>query len=249
MSTRDELYQAVLDQPDRDGPRLRYAEYLEKQGDELGEFIRLAVDRVRNRLGDNYDRSLELHNKFSKTLAAQLAPWIKSHQLDRGLVAFADMEAKNFVDHGYELFKRAPIQHAYLLNAKLVFSQIMNSETLLRVQALTIEDNHLTDHETSLLAANPNIRNLIYLNLSGNKIGEAGFEALTASKYLPKLKVLHLDGNLVESPVARYSSDGYSTFYEGFGPFRYVLVEKYGEKAWMEPPQNYDIFRLCDAGE
>jgi uncharacterized protein (TIGR02996 family) len=36
MSVRDDLYQAVLANPDRDGPRRRYADYLEKQGDETG---------------------------------------------------------------------------------------------------------------------------------------------------------------------------------------------------------------------
>jgi uncharacterized protein (TIGR02996 family) len=48
MSELDDLYRAVLENPDRNGPRRRYAEYLEKQGDELGEYIRLAATGIEN---------------------------------------------------------------------------------------------------------------------------------------------------------------------------------------------------------
>ena len=250
MSTRDELYQAVLDQPDRDGPRLRYAAYLEKQGDELGEFIRLALDWNRQRPHHGPpDRPLNLYNKYIHVLRIPIDPWIVNCQLDRGLVAKVDMDGKAFVDHGHDVFIRAPIQHLNLVNAKPVFSEIMNSKVLLQVQTLSMAKNQLTDLEAELLAASPNVGNLVYLDLFGNRIGEAGFEALTASTILPKLKVLHLDYNKIESPVSRYSSDGYITFYDGVGPIRAVLEKKYGLKAWMEPELNVDRFRMCDAGE
>lgn len=252
MSLRDELYQAVLDHPDRDSPRRHYAEYLENQGDELGEYIRLSLQKTRHGLDrDKNARMLELHNKLRQEQTAPLAPWIRSHQRDRGLVALVEMDGQSFIEHGSEVFARAPIQHLDLRNTKQVFAEVVRNPVLSRVQTLSIEQNNLDDHEAALLASCPHVHRLVYLGLDGNCIGQRGFEALTASPFLTALRVLHLDYNLIESPVSKWSNDGVSGLehYEGAGPTQALLKNKYGEKPWMNPPQNIDRFRMCDAGE
>ncbi len=252
MSEQDELFQAVLAAPDRDGPRRWYAEYLERQGDELGEFIPLAIDWDRKRLsGADDTRALTLYNRLRDRLAAPLAAWIRSYQLDRGLVAEVEMDGKAFVEHGSDVFARAPIQHLNLVAAKPVFADIVKSPLLSRVQTLGLSKNQLTDHEVELLASSAHVRNLVYLGLFENKIGEGGLDAIAASPNLAGLRVLSFDYNLVESPVSTWSSDGVSglAHYEGAGPLQAKLKKKYGTKAWMEPPQNVDRFRMCDAGE
>ena len=99
MTTEDELYEAVLAAPDRDGPRRRYARHLEAKGDELGEFIRLALDWDRKRLTGAADtRALVLYNQLLDRLAAPVKPWVRSFQLDRGLVALVEMDGKAFVE-------------------------------------------------------------------------------------------------------------------------------------------------------
>jgi uncharacterized protein (TIGR02996 family) len=252
MSVQQDLYQAVLDAPDRDGPRRRYAAYLEQQGDELGEFIRLALDWDRKRLVGAADtRALVLYNRLRGRLAAPLDPWIRSYQLDRGLVAEVDMDGKTFVDHGSDVFARAPIQHLNLVAAKPVFAEIVQSPVLARVQTIGLSKNDLTDHEIELLAASPHVRGLLYLGLFKNQIGQVGLEAIAASPNLAALKVLSFDYNLVESPVSKWSNDGVSgqTHYEGAGAMQAFLKTKYGPKAWMEPEENVHRFRMCDAGE
>ena len=251
----DKLYQAVLDQPDRDGPRRQYAAYLEQQGDELGEYVRLALDLDRNRLPpENRARALDLHNKLRDRQTAPLQPWIRTYQRDRGFVTMVAMDGQTFMDHGSEVFSRAPIQHLDLLNAKPVFAEIVGSPLLARVQTLTLENNDLGDHEAQLLGASPHVRRLLSLDLSRNRIGLPGLEAIAASPNLQALRIFVFDHNVVENPVSQWSSDGVSglTHYEGAGSTQALLEKKYGTRQWMHPSegdQNLNRFRLCDAGE
>jgi len=252
MSLREDLYRAVLASPDHDGPRRRYAAQLEQEGDELGEYIRLSLDGDRDRLSEPaVTRALVLHNQLRVRMTAPIAAWIRSHQRDRGLVALVEMDGQTFIDHGTEVFALAPIQHLDLVDTKGVFAQLVQSPILERVQTLALERNALGDQEAELLAASPYARHLVYLSLFGNKIGQPGLEAITASKNLAGLKVLHFDYNLVESPVTKLVSDGVSGLadYVGGGPLKALLIKKYGHKAWMDPPDNVDRSRMCDAGE
>lgn len=246
MSLRDDLYQAIIDQPARDRPRRRYADYLEEHGDQLGEYIRVSLERARRGF-----RSESLPANLDDELAAPIRQWIRTWQVDRGLISLVEMDGKAFVDHGRDVFARAPIQHLNLTNAKSVFAEIVQSPVLARAQTLSIVKENLGDAEAKLLASSAYVRALVYLDLSANKIGQAGLEAITASSNLAALKMLHFDYNLVASPVAQWSSDGVSglVYRESGGPIQAMLRQKYGEKPWMEPPHNLDRFRMCDAGE
>ena len=252
----EELYRAVLAAPDRNGPRRRYAEYLERGGDELGEYIRLAIDWDRRRLTTHarVARAAELHTKLRDRQAAPVAPWTRLHQRDRGLVAMVEMDGRTFLEHADDVFAVAPIQHLDLVETKSMFAEIAGSPLLARVQSLRLSENDLGDAEAGLLAASPHVRRLLYLDLGSNRIGEAGLDAIAASSTLVALRQLHFGRNLVESPVDKWSSDGVSglVFYAGTGPLQAVLERKYGTKAWMHPSEgdvNVDRYALCDAGE
>ncbi len=250
MATEDDLYRAVLATPAHDAPRRMYAKYLETTGDELGEYIRLSLDADRNRPTNN-DRQLELHNKLQQRLRAPIASWIRSHQPDRGLVALVQMDGQSFIDHGAEVFAKAPIQHLSLVDTKAVFAQIVNNPLLAKVQTLNLDNNELRDAETTLLAASPHVKSLVYLSLAGNKIGQPGLEAIAASTNLPVLRAFYFGYNEVESPVGTDVTDGVSglEFYQPGGPLAAVITQKYGPKVWLDLPPNLDRFRMCDAGE
>lgn len=250
MSTADELYRAVLAKPAHDGPRRTYARYLETTGDELGEYIRLSLDADRNR-PTNKNRWLELHNKLMPRLSAPIASWVRSDQPDRGLVALVQMDGRTFVDHGADVFAKAPIQHLDLVDTKAVFADVVRSPILAKVQTLTFTKNGLGDADAKLLADSPHVKHLVYLSLFDNKIGQPGIEAIAASKNLSALRVFHFDYNEVESPVGRSVNDGVSGLesYQPGSPLAAVLRKTYGEKAWLELPPNLDRLRMCDAGE
>lgn len=250
LTTADSLYRAVLAKPAHDGPRRAYASYLESTGDELGEYIRLSLEEDRNR-GTNKARWLELHNRLMPRLSAPISSWVKSDRPDRGLIAYVRMDGKSFVEHGADVFARAPIQHLDLVDTNDVFAEIVRNPLLAKVQTLSIDRDELGDEEATLLAASPNARNLVYLSLFGNRIGQVGLEAIAASKNLPVLRAFDFGYNDVESPVATMVSDGVSGLEHGQpgGPLAAVIRQKYGDKAWLEMPPNADRFRMCDAGE
>lgn len=252
MSQRDELYRAILADPDRNEPRRRYADYLDQQGDELGEYIRLALEKARGVLDSSGQaRYLELDAKMDVRLGAALQGWVKSWQLDRGLVAKVTMNGAFFLAHGTAVFSRAPIQHVDLVDAKSMLGAIVQNPLLSHVRTLSLAHNALGDHEAQLLAGSPYARRLVYLGLDANRIGRAGIEAIAASPHLAGLRVLHLDDNAVESPVSKWSDDGGSGLVEHVPAARLQaeLVVKFGRKAWMDAGPNVDRFRICDAGE
>lgn len=250
MPTEEELFRAVLERPGNDGPRRRYAAYLESIGDELGEYIRLSLDVDRKRPSD-HDRWLRFHNSLRERLHAPFAAWTRSVQRDRGLVAAAEMTGRQFLDYGADVLARAPVQHLGLVETKDVFAEVMNHPVLAKIRTLSVHNADLGDAEAAMLAASPYVRQLVCLSLYGNRIGQAGLEAIAASENVPALRIFFFEYNEVESPVGRDVTDGVSglVFYQPGGPLAAVIREKYGDKPWLVLPQDTDRFRVCDEGE
>jgi hypothetical protein len=183
MSEVDDLFR----EPGAKRARRRYADYLEKQGYELDQYIRLAIDWDRKRLKthDEVTRALELHNKLRSRVTAPLEQWIRSHQTDRGLVASVHMDAQTFIEQGSEVFAVASIQHLNIVDSRACLLRLLN----------------LQFSVAELLAASPYVRRLVCLDLTWNKIGLRGLEAIASSPNLSKVRRLEFNHNLVPSPV------------------------------------------------
>ena len=76
------------------------------------------------------------------------------------------------------------------------------------VSWLDLDDNRLGDEGVAELAQCELLENVQYLNLSQNGITDTGLQALAQSNCLPKLKRLHLKKNPIEGPgvVALFQS-------------------------------------------
>jgi len=252
MSQRDELYRAILADPDRNEPRRRYAEYLDQQGDELGEYIRLSLAKAHGTLDPSrHARFLALDATMNPRLGGALQGWVRSWELDRGLVAKVTMDGAFFLAHGPAVFTRAPVQHVDLVNAKSMLGAIVQNPLLSHVRTLRLSNNGLDDHDAELLAGSPYARRLVYLDLDTNRIGRAGIEAIAGSPNLAGLRALFLADNAVESPVSTWVDDGRSGLVEhvGAGLLQAELVATFGRKAWMDVGPHLDRFRMCDVAD
>ena len=69
---------------------------------------------------------------------------------------------------------------------------------LKEVSWLDLDDNQLGDAGLAELAECTLLENIQYLNLNKNGITDAGLKKLAGSKCLPKLKRLHLKGNPID---------------------------------------------------
>ena len=77
---------------------------------------------------------------------------------------------------------------------------LWQSPRLKEVSWLDLDDNLLGDAGLAELAECELLENIQYLNLNKNGLTDAGLQKLAESKCLPKLKRLHLKGNPIEGP-------------------------------------------------
>lgn len=198
----------VLEHPQDDGPRLRYADWLEERCDPLGEFI-----RVQCRLADLpasepcvlelETRQRELLAEFEEGWVGELADWVDWWTFRRGFIEEVGASAAQFLAHAADLFQRAPIQEIHLGKVRDQLEPLAASAFLGKTRHLDLSNNHLRDQGARVLAASPHLAQVRGLNLSSSGIGDPGLRALASSPFLPELRELYLSDNRICSPGAR----------------------------------------------
>jgi uncharacterized protein (TIGR02996 family) len=249
------LHAAVLGNPDSDAPRLAYADAVASIDPERAEFIRMQLDIVRMRRDgenpavlDSRVRTLLEKHRDAWAKDAASVPGVKWVGFERGFPEHVRMSACDFLDHGAELFARAPIRHLDLVEARPHAARLFQSELLARIHTLRLWRSELEDGEVRALCASPHLANLRWLDLSGNRIGQGGLEALAASTQLAALQVLVFADNLVPDPTPQIGESDWN----GAAVWRYVtetaqqLEARFGKKPWLsslrlEPPARDEV--------
>lgn len=188
--------------PDDDLPRLVLADWLQEQGDPRGELI--AVQMQRHRLAADDPRQVELARRERLLLQRHIFDWIgpvidrvSAWRFERGLI---HLEARaEFLVRGWrtELMDTVLpwVEGARLTEVRLEHLTILRLLLLLdQLVVLDLSDNRLGDGVV-LLTRSPCMKTLRWLDLRGNRIGDAGARGLAASPHLPDLWRLDLGGN------------------------------------------------------
>jgi uncharacterized protein (TIGR02996 family) len=125
MTAGDEqaLLQAMIADPEDDGPRLVYSDWLEEHGRlDRAEFIRIECELARMTLGSaEYDtragvlrqRQVELRGQHEKEWVAELNLPKNRHcycWFKRGMIASVWCTIRYFLDHGQTIFQAAPVE-------------------------------------------------------------------------------------------------------------------------------------------
>jgi uncharacterized protein (TIGR02996 family) len=206
-----DLLQAVNEAPDDDAPRLAYADFVANGEPDYAEFIRLQVARSTI---ERQERAPCAHPsaRESELLAKHYAKWGHYIQryvrdapipreddqgwlFDRGFIAFVRMDPANFVSLGERLFEMAPVQHVDLYGGNGDIRPLFASPHLAKLDSLSLRGAGLSDDDAVALASCEFVRRATWLDLSGNKIGERGVEALAASPIFANKVVVDLRGN------------------------------------------------------
>lgn len=224
--------QAVLDHPDDDAPRLAYANWC---GGDRAEFIRLQVkhaDDAPIRNDDDYGREQQL-------LEAHEAEWTRAltsahaWRFRRGFVEWVEADGASWLENGGAWLEAAPITQLRVRNLRPVMAHFFADEHLSRIRSLYLTDCQLEDGDVEVLAGSPQLRNVERLELSFNRIGAAGAEALARSPNLGSLRTLGFNGNRVELlPTASRDWDGSVQSVE-VPDLLLDLVKRYGPKPWL----------------
>jgi uncharacterized protein (TIGR02996 family) len=216
--THDEAFlEAIREQPDDDGPRLVYADWLDDHGQpDRAEFIRVQCERARGAEGP---RAEVLIQRARELLEARWEEWVgplreavrstKAHfaeawltggfhpdglsRFRRGFVDTLTLGAEDFLARTGALTRLVPLRHLGLRGAGRCASALAEASYLLGVETLSFVDyfdSPLTAGGARALAASPHLGQLRTLYLYRNDIGDAGLEALVVAPWLDGLQAL-----------------------------------------------------------
>jgi uncharacterized protein (TIGR02996 family) len=251
-ASRQALFQAVLDRPDDDAPRVRFAEFLDAQGDPYGAFIRAQLARTHALRFRSDEEASEFGDKASAIENEHRTPaWtngieklVRLPTFIRGFVENVIVEAQQYLDRADEIYRLAPIRHLVLSEVGDLVTAIARDRHLEQVVSLALANSSgkrpIGDAGIAAIAASPHLRKLKKLEVSHQGITRAGLEALCASKMLTSLIDVNVVGNKFEDPREGYGTDWMTgrVVVEGayLPPLGKELEAKYGELAWLHGP-------------
>jgi uncharacterized protein (TIGR02996 family) len=168
MSDEDALLQGIIENPDADGPRLVYADWLEEQGqEERAEFIRVQCTLARMlpddpRRDESQAREKALLTAYREVWGAPLRGLVRDWTFRRGFVEEVEVSDEQFMSKAAAVFHLTPLRHA---------------------EVASWEDSRDT---LPLLAVSPQLRRLRTIGLSFGcyEVGEAAFHRLAGMPHM-----------------------------------------------------------------
>jgi uncharacterized protein (TIGR02996 family) len=192
-----------VEHPEDDVPRLVYADWLEERGDPArlarAEFIRLQCAWERSRRDGPGTRMNQLLVKYEREWLGELRPFLKGWGFRRGFVESARIGVNRFLAHADTLFRREPVRRLSIKGGCKVMPAVASSPHLARLVELNLSNNRIDDAGARALAASPHLARLTNLHLNWNWIGDEGARALAASPFLKSLTDLGLWCNPIGS--------------------------------------------------
>jgi uncharacterized protein (TIGR02996 family) len=260
--SRQVLFQAVVDRPDDDAPRVRFAEFLDAQGDPYGAFIRAQLART-HALRHRSDEEAHRFGEEARTIENEhrTPAWtngveklVRLPRFIRGFVEKIVVDAQQYLDRADEIYRVAPIRHLVLSEVGDLANAIARDPHLEQVVSLALGNSSgkrpIEDAGIAAIAASPHLRKLKSLEVSHQGITRAGLEALCASKTLPSLIHANVAGNKFEDPVEDVAADWATGRLVAesarLPPLGKELEAKYGELAWLHGPFQLRHYPLND---
>jgi uncharacterized protein (TIGR02996 family) len=213
MPEREAFLRTIGDNPDDDGPRHVFADWLEERGDPYGEFIRLQCER--NRLADTdragrqqltsrLDELSEQHEKIWRQALPRL-PGVAWGPFHRGLVESIRIDtAERFLRHASSIFAVAPVRLVDFTALDAPGSSLLSrSEYLSKLTALKSHGIPIGDDGLVALVNSAYIAGLRRLFVGGNGLTDEAARAIARSCHLGKLITLFLNRNRIGDLGAR----------------------------------------------
>jgi len=220
MTDHERFIEAVAAEPDDDGPRLVYADWLDERGDPRGRFVRTQVELAR--LPEDDPRRAPLEEVQARLLLRHEQRWLgelddllpAEHcgaEFERGFVAdvtFWGREgARHLLASAGRLFRRAPVERVRLRPLGGVGRALLPWERPPPPLVDRLTSDELTElvgvpqlARLRLLDFGPNLLadpegNKTALLVASNLLGDGGARRLAECPWLANLQALILDDN------------------------------------------------------
>lgn len=251
MSGRLSSYSDVIRDPVPDEPRLAYADGTDAEHAELIR-VQVAITRSR-RQGEARSTRSDLHVR-QDILLGQLKSrlikpvmdlgWIEAAGVMRGFVEYVRAPARAFLDHASKLFAIAPVLHVDLTQLEDLGAELFATPDIGRIHSLGLQRIGLGDEGAEQLAHSPHVRNLRYLDISGNQITQVGLEAICASTTLGELRYVDFARNLANDPTPQIteSNDLGDAVRLDSPPKAAVLQKQFGKKRWLDAEEIFAFY-------
>jgi uncharacterized protein (TIGR02996 family) len=206
MTNYDAFLREILAHPDDDAPRLIYADWLEKQGDNpRSKLIRVqcelasipAFDPGRSKLEAIERQLLEHHGqRWLPEWNAEGVKW----RLSRGFLE-VEVNARAFLACATAILQEGPPTHVRFIWPQGGVSELAASRALAKIHSLSIGTAGMAE----VLLASPQLHCLASLDLSFLRVNSDILQAVAQSPYLTQLGSLKLQANksiAMRSPTA-----------------------------------------------
>lgn len=204
---RRAFIEAIREDPEDDFPRLVFADWLDEQGDPLGEFIRVQCELAVLSEADDPGRHATLKSREDELLKAHKQDWageideavkagiVDGYRFERGLVEQLSMEADAFIEHGECLVDHAPgLVTLRLKKHTNRFKDFINLPVMQRVLRLVLTQWEVNRSDLIDLKQSKQLTQLRGLNLTGCLKTIGAVRQVAMLKNLPALTELSLSG-------------------------------------------------------
>jgi uncharacterized protein (TIGR02996 family) len=211
MNDEEALFQAILDAPEDDAPRLVYADWIEERGQpERAEFIRVQIELARLPAGSSTTTRLKVRER--QLLEEHKEAWVEPLmplaftgcsddpcEFSRGFVEIMQLCGEDFVEQAPELFARTPLRVGIFPDEE-EYDALAGCKYLTRFRELDFTCSGLSEHfGPSVLLLSRYLSGVEVLRLCGHDdnchLDLPGLDALVRAKHLGKLRELDLSHN------------------------------------------------------
>jgi uncharacterized protein (TIGR02996 family) len=207
----EQFLAAIQAAPDDDGPRLVYADWLQKRGDVRGEFIAIqctlaamAEDPDDDARSDLQARQWQLFDAHAQEWLAELGLEGEEGVLRRGFVEEVNVSSSRLQAVHEQLGRLAVVRALWIFSrpdgsplGNAYCRELFSWPWLSLLRELNLAENHLGPESIRMLAESPHLANLVKLDLEDNYVWNEGARALAASPYFEKLGSLNLKENQI----------------------------------------------------
>ncbi|MFO0876391.1 MAG: TIGR02996 domain-containing protein [Gemmataceae bacterium] len=205
MTTREGLWQAILDRPGDELARLIYADWLEEHGETVrAEFIRVQVRLAKLRQDDPeyvalQERQRELLIVHGRGWVEEYPAWMQEWGVRwrGGFLGEFQLSAERFLRSGGTLRRAAPVVALHLTQVRNQAKKVGQSPWLAGVQELNLVGGELNPDDLAELLASPHLGQVRSLWLEHNRVGVKGARHLARWPGLAQLEELSLRFNKI----------------------------------------------------